>query len=61
MGTVIGHLTHGELWQVFGRLLIEIGKKDDAGEFDDGVGFSEVFDLFQGLLSDLLKEYSDEE
>ena len=60
MGNVIGNLTQGELWQVVGRLFIKIGEKVDAGEYSDGVSAGEIFDLGQGLIADLLKEYTDE-
>ena len=61
MSFLIGKLTRGELYQVLGHLLVKVGEMDDAGDFADGVQMSEIFDLSQGLISELLKEYSDDD
>jgi len=61
MGNVVGNLTQGELVQVFGRLLERVGEEIDAGTYADGAQISEIIEQVQALITDLLKEYADEE
>jgi hypothetical protein len=62
-GIVIGNLTQGELIQVLGRLVEQIGKDVESGKFNDegGIEAGDIIDLAQGFIADALKEYSDTE
>ena len=60
MGNVIGNLTQGELVQVLGRTLIDVGERMDAGEFQDGIQVGEVASIVQRIAGDLFAEYQDE-
>ena len=61
MGNVIGNLTQGELVIVIGRLVQQIGQDMHDGKFQDGAQIGEIFDLVQGVITDVLAEYSDED
>ena len=61
MGNIVGNLTQGEVVQVFGRLFTRVGEKMDEGEYADGVQISEIIEQVQKMITDLLKEYADED
>ena len=52
-------LTKGEIVQVVGRLVVNVGEKLDDEATPNTISKEEVFDMVQDLLSDALKEFSD--
>jgi hypothetical protein len=61
MGIIHGNLTHGELFQVLGRTLVDIGERSDAGDFEDGIQIGEMLQIIQRMATDLYGEYTDTE
>ena len=52
-------LTKGEVVQVVGRLVENVGKKLDDTESPDKLTKNEVYELIRGFVYDLLQEYED--
>ena len=59
MGIIHGNLTHGELIQVFGRALEDIGERMHDGDFEDGIQIQEVIDIVTSIASDAYQEWQD--
>lgn len=52
-------LTKGEIVQVLGRTVENVGKKLDDDETPDKVTKDELMEIIQGTLGDLLSEFAD--
>lgn len=52
-------LTKGEIVQVIGRTLENVGKKLDDAETPDELTRDEVYELIRAFVYDLLQEYED--
>jgi len=52
-------LTKGEVVQVIGRLVENVGKKLDDAESPNELTRDEVYELVRGFIHDVLQEYED--